>query len=189
MISCYRMNILAIRMKNKHLVLICIFCLLSAPDSRADEIVPTEKSEWASIGKKLASPKPSKLEWDMWHKSVAEAVYQKYRIDIKNANLHEHLIAKVSYTVTKNRKIINLKLVEKSKSKKFNKIILTAINSISNSHHLKFPKFSTKKFVSKSGTFIWNGDTDNAVQSFLKGNSDTLRGYDLGEKETIKLKP
>lgn len=114
------------------------------------------------------------LLWDAWHKRVAENIYQRFNsaanIAFKNS---PPLACQVSYAVSYDGQIGNVKVLQKSTSPIFNAMLLGVITSMQGNPVLQFPPNSRRQMVEKSGTFTWNYG-----QAGYK--------YTMGDRETVK---
>jgi hypothetical protein len=115
------------------------------------------------------------LAWDAWHRRVAEAIYERYNAMAQLAFRYSRpLAAYVSYTVTRDNRIVNVQLQQKSPNIAFNVLILAVVNSISGQRDiLAFPPGSRRMTVDKGGMF-----TQNYGQQGFK--------YVTGDRETIR---
>jgi len=72
------------------------------------------------------------------------------------------LRAHASYIVAQDGRIVEARITQSSPSARFNSIVLTAINSLSDSAILRFPAGSHRNYVEKSAEFTmnagWQGD-------------------------------
>jgi hypothetical protein len=97
------------------------------------------------------------LAWDAWHRRVAEAVYQRFITMSHTAFKYSHLAANVSYTVTRDGRVLNPQLQQRSSNVAFNAMILLVVNSMSGQRDLlAFPPGSKRLTVEKGGTFTEN---------------------------------
>jgi hypothetical protein len=99
------------------------------------------------------------LGWDEWHRRVAENIYQRW-IGYNNAafaNSPDALLAKVSYTVTRDGQIQDVMFTQKSTNVMFNALILQVIKSFSGDKTLlQFPPGSRRVSIENFGTFSQN---------------------------------
>ena len=99
------------------------------------------------------------LGWDEWHKRVAEAIYQRW-IGFNNPafkNVPDPLLAYVSYTVTRDGQIQEVKFLQKSDNVMFNALILQVIKSFTGEKVLlQFPQGSHRSAIENFGTFSQN---------------------------------
>jgi hypothetical protein len=121
------------------------------------------------------------LLWDIWHKRVAAAVYQRYAA-LSNAAFsmsRRPLMAVAGYTVTRDGRIVGARLLQPSWNPIYNTLILGVINSINGDMSvLAFPPGSRRMMVEKSATFSQNyghegfryttGDTEKIRQQRLQ---------------------
>ena len=115
-----------------------------------------------------------KLAWDMWHKRVAEAIYVKYdRLVKMGFSKSRPLAARARYTVTRDGRIINVKLIQKSNNFLYNTMIFGVLKSMNGSPILAYPQGSRRMVVEKTGRFLWNVNNVNGFR------------YTTGDRETI----
>jgi hypothetical protein len=99
------------------------------------------------------------LGWDEWHRRVAENIYQRW-IGFNNPafkNVPDPLLAKVSYTVSKDGQIQDVIFTQKSTNVMFNALILQVIKSFSGDKDmLRFPDGSRRVAIENFGTFSQN---------------------------------
>jgi len=117
------------------------------------------------------------LAWDEWHKRVASAVYDKFNAIAQMAfKYSQPLACYVTYTVTRDGRIINVDVPQKSPNVAFNAMVVLVINSISGQTDLLcFPAGSRRTVVNKAGMFTQN----YGVQGFkyTTGDRETLPGH------------
>ncbi len=117
------------------------------------------------------------LAWDEWHKRVAAAVYDRFNSIAQAAfKYSQPLACYVTYTVTRDGRIINLNVSQKSPNVPFNAMVVLVINSISGQTDLLcFPAGSRRTVVNKAGMFTQN----YGVQGFkyTTGDRETLPGH------------
>ncbi len=115
-----------------------------------------------------------KLAWDQWHKRVAGAIYSRFNGLATTAfKQSKPMACEVAYTVTRDRKIQNIQLIQKSPNIVFNTMVYGVVKSMNGDPLLDFPQGSARQTVDKSGTFLWN----YKVQGFK---------YTINDQETIK---
>jgi hypothetical protein len=142
----------------------------------------TSTKSSTSLGRseiKQAPAKESKeveLAWDAWHKQLAEAIYARFDIlAFQKFQDSPPLGVKIQYVVTKDGKIVNLKIVQKSSDMIFDALACQAILwQARKPQLLKFPEGSNRQSVEKFATFTQNmGD----------------EGYQAteGDKETVNV--
>jgi len=117
-----------------------------------------------------------KLAWDQWHKRVAGAIYSRFNGLATTAfKQSQPMACEVAYTVTRDRKIQNIQLIQKSPNIVFNTMVYGVVKSMNGDPMLDFPQGSARQTVDKSGTFLWN----YKVQGFK---------YTINDQETIRQK-
>src|SRR5262249_51454170 len=96
-----------------------------------------------------------KIAWDEWHRRGAPAIYVKYNAMAQLAFRYSRpLEAYVSYTVTRDGRVLNVQLQRKSPNIAYNMLILLVVNSISGQKDLlAFPQGSRRITVEKGGMF------------------------------------
>ncbi len=116
-----------------------------------------------------------KLAWDNWHKRIASEVYQRFQVMTKMAfNNGEPLEAFVSYTVTSDGHIRNVKIEKPSTNPKFDKMLTMVVSSLDGETEiLKFPAGSKRKFVEKGGMFSQNSGEQGF--RYTTGDSENLK--------------
>jgi hypothetical protein len=119
-----------------------------------------------------------KLAWDQWHHNVAQAVYQRYTTYSNLAFSHSPpMSVTVSYTVSRDCQVSNIRLMQKSPNLMYNTLILTVVKSLNGDVGLlTFPQGSRRQSVEKAGTFSVN----TGIEGFK---------YLTGDQETIHNKP
>ena len=116
-----------------------------------------------------------RLAWDQWHKRVAEAIYERFNAMAQLAFRYSRPIAAyVTYTVTRDGRVVNVQLQQKSPNIAFNTMLLLVVNSISGQKELlAFPQGSRRMSVEKAGMFTQNYGQQGF--KFTTGDSETLR--------------
>lgn len=115
-----------------------------------------------------------KLAWDEWHRRVAGAIYSRFNGLATTAFKQSvPMSCEVAYTVTKDRQIKNIQLLQKSPNIVFNTMVFGVVKSMNGDPLLTFPNGTARQTVDKSGTFLWN----YKVQGFK---------YTINDQETIK---
>lgn len=114
------------------------------------------------------------LAWDQWHRRVAQAIYERFNSMAQLAfRFSSPLSCYVTYTITRDGRIVNAQLQQKSNNVAFNTMVLMVVSSMSGQTDvLTFPPGSQRSFVNKAGMFTQNC----GVQGFK---------YTTGDKETI----
>jgi hypothetical protein len=104
-----------------------------------------------------SSPEMSLL-WDAWHRRVAENIFQRFNFFAKAAfRRSPPLMSSVSYVVTRDGRIMNLQVQQKSPNVLFNVLVFQAVKSLDGDLSiLQFPQGSRRQFVPKSGVFTQN---------------------------------
>ena len=99
-----------------------------------------------------------RLAWDAWHKRVAGAISDRCIFMSKAAFKHSQpLVAVVSYTVTRDHHILNVKVQQKTPNLLYKVLIYQVIRSFDgDASVLEFPRGSRRAFVQKLATFTQN---------------------------------
>lgn len=150
----------------------------AVPDQLRQQQAPTPL-ETTTPGPQAQDPDMApemQLAWDAWHKQVAAAVYQRYTA-LSNAAFMRSgrpQLATASYTVTRDGRVVNARLIQPSWNPIYNSLILGVINSISGDLSiLAFPQGSHRMMVEKSGTFSQN--YGNEGFRYTTGDRETVR--------------
>jgi hypothetical protein len=109
------------------------------------------------------------LLWDMWHKRVAAVIFDRYNFFAKAAfKFSPPLTAKVSYSVTRDGRIQNIRLDQAATNPLFNILVTQCIKSLDgDAATLQFPPTSRRMTVQKYGTFAqnWGGQAGFRYQN------------------------
>lgn len=120
------------------------------------------------------SSQQMQLQWDEWHKRVAESIFVRFDAYAQKAfAVSRPLACQAAYTVTRDRQITNVRVLTKSPNVVFNTMLLLVLKSMNGNPILEFPPGSRRMTVEKSGTFSRNC----GVQGFK---------FTTGDQETIK---
>lgn len=92
------------------------------------------------------------LSWDEWHKRVAEAIFIRFDAYAQKA-FTRPLSCQAAYTVTRDRQITNVRLLQKSPNTVFNSMLLLVLKSMNGNPILDYPAGSQRLSVEKTGTF------------------------------------
>lgn len=103
------------------------------------------------------SSKEMTVAWDIWHKRVAEAVFMKVQM-LAGSTLSNSppLLAQVIYTVSRDGRIDNIRILQSSQDLMYDTVIQTAIKSMQGSPLVQFPQGSKRTTVEKMSTFSHN---------------------------------
>jgi hypothetical protein len=116
------------------------------------------------------------VQWELWHRRVAEAIFVRFDGVAQRAFANSRPIAcHAAYTVTRDKQIVNVRLLQKSNNIVFNSMLLMVLKSMNGNPILEFPPGSRRQFVEKTGTFSRN----YGVQGFK---------FTTGDQETIPNK-
>lgn len=117
------------------------------------------------------------IAWELWHRRVAEAIFVRFDGVAQRAFANSRPIAcQAAYTVTRDKQIVNVRLLHKSNNIVFNSMLLMVLKSMNGSPILEFPPGSRRMSVEKTGTFSRNC----GVQGFK---------FTTGDQETIPNRP
>ena len=117
------------------------------------------------------------VAWDAWHRRVGEAVFNRFNQMAKAAfKYSDQLACKVSYTVTRDGQIKDIKVLDQSPNIMFNTLVTTALKSLSGDIDLlQFPEGSRRQEVEKIATFTQNYGVDGFRST-------------VGDKEEVRAK-
>ncbi len=118
-----------------------------------------------------------KLLWDAWHRRVAEAVYIRYSTMANVAFANSPPIGAVAaYSVSRDGRISNVRLNQKSPNMLYNACVVTAIQSLNgNLAILQFPPNSRRLNVEKLGQFTQNYGQPIGFKTIV-GDHETIPG-------------
>lgn len=139
-----------------------------------DDISPQKQPSNAASSKDPDSSPELQLAWDAWHRRVAEAIFQRFNFFARAAFKYSPPLAvRVSYVVTKDGQVKDVKLLEKSANVMYNGLVLQVVKSIAgDTALLQFPQGSRRQTVEKFGTFTQNYGTEGFR-------------YTTGDRETV----
>lgn len=118
-----------------------------------------------------------KLLWDAWHRRVAEAVFIRYS-SLANAGFANSppIGAIAAYSVSRDGRISNVRLNQKSPNPLYNACIIMAIQSLNgNMAVLQFPPNSRRMSVEKLGQFTQNYGQQIGFKNVV-GDQETIPG-------------
>ena len=122
------------------------------------------------------SSQQMQVQWELWHRRVAEAIFVRFDGVAQRAFANSRPIAcHAAYTVTRDKQITNVRLLQKSNNIVFNSMLLMVLKSMNGNPILEFPPGSRRQFVEKTGTFSRN----YGVQGFK---------FTTGDQETVPNK-
>lgn len=113
-------------------------------------------SEFDSKTKDPDSSTKMLLAWDEWHRAVNNAVFVRFDKLAKKQWPDKPRASQVTYTVTCDRTINNVRIVQKSPDVAFNSLVFVVLRSMNGDKLLDFPKGSHRQSVEKSSTFSVN---------------------------------
>ncbi len=115
------------------------------------------------------------LAWDAWHRRVAGDIYSRFASYVNTVfKGMPGLALRASYVVTRDGRIQNIRLVQRSANPMFNAMVVNVIKSINGDINLlRFPEGSRRVAVEKFGTFT----TSTSQMGFR---------YTTGDRETIR---
>lgn len=102
------------------------------------------------------------VAWDEWHRRIAEAVFARFNQMSKAAfKYSEPLACKVSYTVTREGQVKDIKMLDQSPNVMFDLLVTTVLKSVNGDIELlQFPEGSRRLQVEKTATFTQNYGTE-----------------------------
>lgn len=115
------------------------------------------------------------IAWDAWHKRVGQVIYQRWSF-LSNAAFQSSppLLCRVSYVVSRDGKVSDVKLLVESEDVMYNLLVVQAVQSISGDKALlQFPPGSRRISVEKVADFCQNCDAGNTVR-FATGDKETI---------------
>jgi len=96
------------------------------------------------------------LGWDKWHHDVAQVIFQRYNSAAELAfQSSPPLRGVVAYTVTRDGRILNVHVTERSPNVIFNTMLLGCVNSVAGDPVLQFPQGTHRQTVDKVSVFTW----------------------------------
>ncbi len=115
------------------------------------------------------------LAWDMWHKRVAQCIFERFNFFAKAAfSRSPPLMSKLSYVVTRDAHITNINMPQKGSNVLFNVLVFQSVKSLDGDMSiLQFPEGSRRMYVPKTGTFTQN----YGAEGFR---------YTIGDHETVQ---
>lgn len=123
----------------------------------------------------VVESKEVELAWDAWHKQLAAAIYSRF--DLLAYHKFQDsppLGVKIRYLVTKDGRIVGLKVIQKSADMMFDALACQAIMWQGRKPELlKFPEGSNRQSVEKFATFTQNMG-DEGFQA-TEGDKETVR--------------
>jgi hypothetical protein len=139
--------------------------------------VPTQPRRVSASAQAFQESPELQIAWDAWHQRIGQAVFARFNNMSKAAfKYSEPLACKVSYTVTREGHLKDIKILDPSPNPMFNVLVTTAIKSINGDLELlQFPEGTRRTEVEKIGTFTQN----YGVEGFR---------YTTGDKETVRAK-
>ncbi len=116
------------------------------------------------------------LAWDIWHQRVAQAIYQKWNFFASAAFKYSPpLAARAIYTVTRDGRITDVRLLQRSPNIMFNALILQSIKSMSGDLALlQFPSGSHRTTFYQTATFTQN--VGPVGFRYTTGDRETISG-------------
>lgn len=113
------------------------------------------------------------IQWEMWHRRVAEAIFVRFDGVAQRAFAQSRPIAcQAAYTVTRDKQIVNVRLLHKSNNIVFNSMLLMVLKSMNGNPILDFPPGSRRQSVEKTGTFSRNCGVQGF--KFTTGDAETI---------------
>jgi len=94
-----------------------------------------------------------KIAWDQWHKRVGAAIYARFNFIAREQFADKPLRCRIACSITRDGRIINIRLLQKSPNLMFNSSLLMMLTSIKENSILQFPPGSRKQIVEKTIDF------------------------------------
>jgi hypothetical protein len=115
------------------------------------------------------------LQWDAWHKQLAQAIYQRFnRLAQSKFKKNVPLMCRVSYVVTGDQTIENVRVLQPSTNPAFDELVVTVVNSMVHHPYLQFPRGSQRHSVERSGTFTLNQAASTGFE-YQKGDQEQIK--------------
>lgn len=149
----------------------------SAPRMLAAQLQQQQQPQQMSNPSDPDSTPEMKLLWDAWHRRVAEAVFIRYS-SLANAGFANSppIGAIAAYSVSRDGRISNVRLNQKSPNPLYNACIIMAIQSLNgNMAVLQFPPNSRRMSVEKLGQFTQNYGQQVGFKNVV-GDQETIPG-------------
>lgn len=100
------------------------------------------------------------VQWEMWHRRVEESISVRFNGVAQRAFTQSRPIdCEVAYTVTRDKRIVNVRLLRKSNNIVYNSMLLMVLKSMNGNPLLEFPPGSKREVVEKTGVFAHQGFT------------------------------
>lgn len=116
-----------------------------------------------------------KLAWDEWHRRVAEAIFNQISTAAKTMlPRSQPLVCVINYTVTRDGRVVNVKLQQNSPSIIYNGMVYAVVARMSGNPVLQFPQGSKRMSVDKISTFGHNNGGPTGFRS-ITGDQETMR--------------
>jgi len=113
-------------------------------------------NEWVQVDPTDAAAVAMQKLWDAWHKRVSQAIDQRFNKLAQMLFKHgPSLVCRVSYTVTKDGRIDDVRVLQPSPNATYNSMVVAVITSMHGSQYLKFPPTSKRQSMEKTDTFSW----------------------------------
>ncbi len=149
----------------------------SAPQLLAAQAQAQQQPQQMSNPSDPDSTPEMKLLWDAWHRRVAEAVFIRYS-SLANAGFANSppIAALAAYSVSRDGRISNVRLNQKSPNPLYNACVIMAIQSLNgNLAVLQFPPNSRRMSVEKLGQFTQNYGQQIGFKNVV-GDQETIPG-------------
>ncbi len=116
-----------------------------------------------------------KVAWDDWHNRVAGAIFSQIGpAAARKIPRSEPLICVVNYTITKDGRVKNVHLQQKSSSSMYNDMVVSVVKGMAGNPVLQFPEGSRRMTVDKLSTFKHNARGPNGYQ-YITGDQETVK--------------
>lgn len=136
-------------------------------DTVPPEFLPPPQQDMLPVPPKQISGDPDatrrmQIAWELWHKRLAANVYLRFNVAAQN--FHRPLYAEVTYDVTADGRVINIRLLRRSPDMIFNATLLGVIKTLQGNSILRFPEGSHRQVVAKRGVFTRNWGNQNGFK-------------------------
>jgi hypothetical protein len=119
---------------------------------------PAKKEQTSKSANDPDNSQHMQIQWEMWHRRVAEAISLRFNGIAQRAFAQSRPIAcQAAYTVTRNKQIVNVRLLHKSNNIVYNSMVLMVLKSMNGNSVLEFPSGSKRESAEKTGEFDFHG--------------------------------
>jgi len=117
------------------------------------------------------------LEWEAWHRRVAESIYQRWIVFANTAFKYDRTpkLARIDYVVTRDGQIQDVKFLRRSNNPMFDALIMQVVKSFNGERQiLQFPEGSRRASIEKFGDFSQNQHV-GAGYRYTTGDKESIR--------------